>query len=351
MKIVFVIQTLAKGGAERVVSLLSKEFSKQGFEVIILLFDKKVSYEYGGEILELDLKASSNIFKKGINFIKRVKRVREVFLEQKPDFIFSFVESCNFVSILSGFDVVVSIRNNPLKKHQFWQRVLIFILYRFKNVKKIVTVSKELEEILKKRFLLSNVKTISNPTVFKDSINKDSMIDKFKPFILSVGRLHEQKNFKLLIKAYNDTRLKEFAKLLIIGDGKEKKELLRLIDDLSLNNRVYLLGEKDSLDIYYANAKLFTLSSLYEGFPNVLIEALSFCLPVISTNCPTGPSEIIVDEFNGLLVKNGDQKELSLALDKLYFDKNLQDKFKKNAKNSIKHLEINTIARRWIECY
>ncbi len=347
MKIIFVIQTLRLGGAERVVSFLSQEFQKSGFEVFIILFDKKISYEYGGEIIALDLKASKDIFKKGINFVKRVKRLKEIFKDKKPNYIFSFVESCNFVSILSGFEVVVSIRNNPLKKHSFWQRFLIKRLYRFKNVKKIVTVSNEIEKILNHQFGLTNTKTIQNPVVFKEqSLKKED-----KNYILAVGRLHKQKNFQMLIKAYSQTKVKDVAKLLIVGEGEQKKELQNLIDELNLNDRVILVGAQKDVDIYYSLATIFVLSSLYEGFPNVLIEALSFNLPVISTNCLSGPSEIITHEKNGLLVKNNDQKELSLALDRLYFDKDLQKRFRENAKKSIQHLEIKEIARRWLDIY
>lgn len=348
-KIIFVAQTLNRGGAERVVSLLSQEFERMGYEVKIVLFDNKIQYEYGGEIININTPASSNYFVKLSRIYQRVKRLKKIFQNENPDYIFSFMESCNFASILTGEKVVVSIRNNPNKKHNWYQKILIKSLYKFKNVKKIVAVSKEIENILNKNYSLKNTTTILNSIIIDNDYVIREDLSKYQPYIVSVGRLNKQKNFKMLIEAYSQTTTQEKVKLLIVGEGSERSSLKKLIHDLKLENKVLLIGQKDNVKDYYLQSEVYILSSSFEGFPNVLVEALSNSCACIATNCPTGPNEIITNETNGLLVENENEEQMSKAIDRLYFDKKLQDKFRKNAQKSVKHLKLGTIAKEWLE--
>lgn len=346
-KIIFVAQTLNRGGAERVVSLLSQEFERLEYEVKIVLFDNKVKYNHGGIILNIQTPSSSNYFIKLVRLFQRVSRLKKIFKNEKPDLIFSFMESCNFASILTGYEVVVSIRNNPNKKHNLYQKMLIKLLYKFKNVKKIVTVSKDIENILNIEYQLSNTTTILNPIVFDDNYIIQEDLSHYQPYIVSVGRLNVQKNFSMLIRAYYNAKVKDKVKLLIVGDGGERNILEKLIRKLNLQNKVFLVGQKENVKDYYIQSELYILSSRFEGFPNVLIEALSNGCACIATDCPTGPSEIIVNNVNGLLISNENSKEMSETIDKLYFDKELTNKFRQNAKSSISHLNIEKIVKQW----
>ncbi len=349
MKIVFVLQSLRKGGAERVVSLLSQAFEREGHKVIIVLFRDIVEYEYGGRIISLKSPPASSKMVKLLRLKERVGKLKELFRKEKPDLIFSFVESSNFASILTGEKVVVSIRNNPLKKHEGWQRVLIKILYNRDNVLKVVAVSKQIEGILSKNFKLKKTVSIPNPIVFNLESEIKECLRKYTPFILAVGRLHPQKNFPMLIKAFSGSKASKEAKLLIAGEGGEREKLERLIKELKLEKRVILLGKVENIKDYYKQASMFVLSSDYEGFPNALAEALSFGIPSISTECPTGPDEMIESFENGILTPVGNELFMRYAIDRLYFDRELQEKFRANAPKSIFHLKVENIARRWLE--
>jgi len=132
--------------------------------------------------------------------------------------------------------------------------------------------------------------------------------------ILAVGRLEKAKDFKTLIKAFSNVVNKEDAKLIILGEGSCKDELQELIDELKLSDRVRLPGFTSNLYPYYKNADLFVLSSYNEGFGNVIIEAMSVGTPVVSTDCLSGPAEILENGKWGKLVKVGSNEELSSAI-------------------------------------
>jgi len=348
-KIFLIIPTLTKGGAERVVSLLSQEFERMDYEVKIVVFNNKVEYKYGGEIININAPASSNYFVKLLRLFQRTFRLKRIFKKENPDYIFSFTESANFPCILTGKKIIISIHTNPSRNCNRLQKIFIRFLYKFSNVKKVVAVSKEIEKILNRDYRLKNTFTIYNPVVIDDRYKIQEDLSEYQPYILSVGRLEKPKNFEMLIKAYSKTKANKEAKLLIIGEGSQKQELEKLIHNLNLEGKVFLPGKKDNIRDYYLQSEIYVLSSKYEGFPMVLVEALSNRCACIATNCETGSSEIIKSDFNGLLVENENEDALAEAIDRLYFDEALKNKFKNNAQKSIEHLKLEEIAKKWLE--
>ena len=340
MKIAFVINSLNKGGAERVVSLLSQELSKQ-HKVFIILYDNSIAYEYGGKIVDIDCKSVSGKIEKIFNVFKRRAKLKKIFEKEQFDKIFAFMESAYLPSILTGYPVIASVRNNIKVYSKYITK------YILPKAHKIVTVSKDIEKQLN-ILGIKHTQTIQNPIYIDNEYKIKENLIKYKPFILAVGRLHEQKNFKLLIKSFKNSQAKNELNLLIVGEGQKRKELQELINSYGLEKKIYLVGQKDNIKDYYLQSEMFVLSSKYEGFPNVLIEALSNSCACIATNCPTGPSEIIANEQNGLLVENENQDALTKAIDRLYFDEELKNKFRNNAQKSIKHLKLETIAKEWL---
>jgi glycosyltransferase involved in cell wall biosynthesis len=176
-----------------------------------------------------------------------------------------------------------------------------------------------------------------------------------KPFefdyILAIGRLNRQKGFDILIKSFAKSDLKNMIKLVILGEGKERGNLGKLIAKLNLKNQVLLFGKVDNPFIYMKCAKFFILSSRYEGFGNVLLEALACRTPVIATNCETGPSEIIENGKNGLLVPVEDENALKLAMEKLFYDRELYKKLKTNTWKSVERFGVKNIVKKWINLF
>jgi len=134
------------------------------------------------------------------------------------------------------------------------------------------------------------------------------------PVLVAVGRLREQKDFPTLVKAFARVRSQRKAKLLILGDGSERSNLERLVAEMSLSDDVALPGYTDNPYAYLARAAAFVLSSKWEGLPTVVVEALSCGAPVVATDCPSGPREILADGRYGQLVPVGDPTALAAAL-------------------------------------
>ena len=252
------------------------------------------------------------------------------------------------VSKLLGFKIIVrnaedAISSTIFAENKFQSLIILFlkvILYNFSD--KIISNSKGSGNSLKKIFIKKKkIFPIYNPYLKK--INNNSPKKRYQN-LLSVGRLTKQKDFNNLIISFNliKDQIPNY-KLIIIGDGHLKKELQYLIKNLGLKKRIILKGWKNNLKKYYLNSKLFILNSVYEGFGNVLIDAINYNLPIIATNCKSGPNEIIDYGKGGFLTPIRNPKLLSKKI--LFCIKNYELAQKKSqyAKKYIKKFdcEIN----------
>jgi glycosyltransferase involved in cell wall biosynthesis len=342
-KIILIVPSLIRGGVERVVSTLSKELSKY-YEVYVVIYHNPVEYEIGGRLINLETPTGS-FWRKIKNTFYRVMKLKKLIKEISPDFIVSFMG--NLQPILTFEPVIVSFRINP-DFLRLRRKFLLKTVYKLPNVKKIITCSSGMEKKLNNNYGLKNTKTINNP-IDLNLINQKLIAPKpFKfDYILAVGRLSRSKGFDILIKSFAKSNLKSIVKLVILGEGKERKNLEKLIVELDLENQVLLFGKVDNPFIYMKYAKFFILSSRYEGFANVLLEALACGTPVIAINCETGTSEIIENGENGILVPIADEEALKVAMEKLYNDRELYKRLKKNTRRSVERFDVKNIVKEW----
>jgi len=342
--IMLVVPSLVRGGAERVVSVLSKEFSKC-YQVFVVIYHGPVEYEVSGKLINLKTPTGS-FLRKIKNTFYRVIKLKRLIKKISPDFIVSFMG--NLQPILTFESVIVSIRNNP-DFFPLQEKLFLSTIYRLPNVKKIITCSSGIEKKLNNNYHLKNTKKVYNPIDFKlinDELYAQSPFEF--DYILAVGRLHKQKGFDILINAFAKSNLKNKIKLIILGEGKERKNLEKLIIELNLKKQVLLHGKVDNPFIYMKHAIFFVLSSRFEGFGIVIIEALACEAPVIATKCESGPSEIIESGKNGLLVPVEDVELLKDAMERLYHDRELYMKLKSNARKSVERFDIENIIKEWI---
>ena len=345
MKICFVIYSLGNGGAERVLSTLSNHFIKTNEVTIVTFKNDESYYELDKNIIVKSIDSdtySKNIFIAAINNIKKIKKITKILKLTNPDVVISFMTTSNILATISckiiGKPIVISERTNyDVLYSKFWQ-IIRKLIYPFSSY---LVVQSNYD--LNRYNFVKKIKVIYNPLFFKDRIaNK-----KRQNFILAVGRLDRLKGFDMLIEAYSS--LDTDWKLKIVGEGNERINIEKLIADKKLEDRVILLGRKSNLISYYQEASLFVLSSRQEGFPNVLCEAMACGCPSVAFDCNTGPSNMIEDGLNGLLVEDQNIDKLALAMQKLINDKKFRDKLSLNGKMIKDSFDIENIASQWMK--
>jgi len=336
-KILFVIPNLKLGGGgERVTSLWAKGLSKR-YDVHILTFeDYKNKYDFKGNYISL--KENSNFFKKilRINSLIRPIKLFKYIKQISPNLIISVMDYSNLILIITkilfwiNIPLLISIHCNPKfqYKEKRYMLFLIKLLYRLKVVNKIITLSNGIKKILIEELKIDSTKIetiysgVDNTKIREDS--KDIDIEYHEIFnnenfikFINVARLSKEKGHIYLIKAFKKVK-KELpnSKLFILGGGNLKNELKSLISKLNLEKDVYLIGIQENPFKYINKADIFVFSSLYEALPTVLLEALSLGIPIISTNCKTGPNEILDNGKYGFLANVGDVNDLA---DKMIF--------------------------------
>jgi glycosyltransferase involved in cell wall biosynthesis len=337
-KISFFIPSLRGGGAERVFVNLVNEFSKRGFNVDLVLAQKEGPYlkDVSDKVNIVDLKSKRVLF----SIFPLIKYLRK----EKPRVTISSMEHCNIIAVLasklsfSKAKTVVRVASTlsfslkGTRWHKRWLRKYgAMFFYRFAD--EIFANSKGSAEDLSKTLKISLERTtvIHNPLVvheIKEKAKEENdhkwIKEKKLPVVLGVGRLNKAKDFPTLIKAFSE--LKREAKLIILGEGEERISLEKLIKELNLEDSVDMPGFVRNPYVYMSNANVYVLSSKWEGSPNTMIEAMACGVPVVSTNCPSGPSEILdpVKSINdhgtrngkyGELVPVGDAKKLAEKID------------------------------------
>ncbi len=347
MKVFIITPNLRFGGSEKVVSLIGNELNKTN-DVFTIVFDnKKQSFKVNSNIYDLNAPASENKYRKLISFLKRVFKIIKFIKRHDPDHIISFTESANYVAIICCIftrktkRLRVSVRTN-LNFYPTRTKLLVYLFYNFAN--KIIAQTNGAKEGLKNIGIKENkIQVINNPIRFRAIKN----IFEKRQYILSVGRLSHEKGFDLLLRSIKKTNNKNI-RLVIVGDGEEKNKLIKLSKKLNIENKIKFVGYKKQMRKWYLNAKFLVLSSHYEGFPNVIIEAMSFACPVISFDCDYGPKEIIKNENNGILVPQGNIKLLSKEINRLYTNSELNKKLSYNCYKDSKLYDVSKIAQKWI---
>lgn len=357
LKILFFIASLRSGGAERVASTLVNYWAEQGYEIDFVTLDTAANdfYKLHKNIkrFELDLYgASSGLIEKFIRIFKRIYLLKALIKKSKPDAVLSFMDTNNIYAVaaakLASAKVIVSERTYPpfYNSGNFFDKLRKF-LYIFSNAH--VAQTSEVKEWADE-FLPSSVKSvvISNP--LPEKYSNPELPKERGNIVIAVGRLSFEKGFDLLIKAYAAIAKKnENWCLEIVGDGPEKSNLEELIKSLGMADYIKLKGLSHDISQDYKRAKIFVLSSLVEGFPNVLLEAMSHGLAPVSFDSKCGPKDVIEQNKNGILVSSKDEKLLAKELDDLINDSKKQQTFSENALKVRTDFSIDKISQKWID--
>ncbi len=365
-KLAIFIYSLASGGAERVVSILIEEL-KSYYNIILYLMNDNVFYKIPKDIKIVFLE-NSNPHENGLK-----KLLKLPFLAWKykklndSDISLSFMNRPNYINVLVKLfgmksKVLISERAMPSLQHknglQGWiNRKLIKFLYRKADI--VISNSFGNRNDLEKNFGIKNINVIHNPVLLSDVTNPINY-DCFT--FVTIGRLDKGKNHNLMIQAMANI---ESAKLYIIGGGELRDNLEFKIKNLELSDKVILLGRQSNPYKYLAKADCFIFSSNYEGFPNVLLEALACGLPIVSTDCQSGPREILAPDTDvnfqlksdiefaeyGILTPVGDVARMQEAMQMMIDDQNMRMKYKTKAKSRAKEFDKEKIIQQWIDIF
>lgn len=326
-KLTIFLSDLIGGGAERVMLNLASGFAEQGYLVDIVLARKEgiLLAQIPSKVELIDLNAPS--------LLRSLPALISYLKKERPIALLSALEDTNIVALVAKqlarvpTPVIVTVHNNLSQESRHannWKRRFVPSLvpwfYPWANA--VVAVSQGVAEDLVKLGLRSpNLKVIYNPIItpeftqkLQQTLNHSWFNQGEPPVILGVGRLNQQKDFPTLIRAFAEIRRQQPARLMILGEGEERGNLETLIQKLGIAEDVSLPGFVDNPYIYMAQATVLVLSSAWEGFGNVLVEAMAAGTPVISTNCESGPREILMNGKYGKLVSVGDWQEMAKAI-------------------------------------
>ncbi len=324
-KILLIIPEMMMGGAQRSISKLSLEFSKHHI-VYLVVFNTVdgVAYSHGGELISLDVMPTGGIFNKIKSFAQRVNRLRKLKKDLDVDVSISFLEGADYINILSRLreKIILSIRGSKRydetiqgKFSLLRNKVLIPWLYRKADL--IVTVNHGIVGELRTSYGLgkSNILTIGN---FYDTeeIKRLSVEPKSNSLtriyadrvLVITGRLAVEKGLKQLLQIFHQLKkVHKNLRFVVVGDGPELSELISIANQLNLKVEmgfdfqespdVIFAGSQPNVFTFLKGATLFLMNSSSEGFPNGLVEAMICGVPVVSSDCPYGPREILAPEF------------------------------------------------------
>lgn len=308
MNILFIIPALVGGGAERVTVTLARAL-KEKYNVRIVTYyreDEEYYFDNQIEVICLNISNGKNAIEKIRNSVKRISRLKKIKKEYAVDCTISMLATPNFENVMSRYHdrVVVSIRNKCSMQVKGIHALINSISCKLAD--KTVALSKNVmyDQITYFGTPQEKITTIYNPcdieTIKMQSqceIDDQSFMEireNTEYLVITAGRLIEQKGQWHLVRAFSDVvRKHPSAKLVIMGRGEMEEYLRKLIQELHLENSVYLLGFHSNPYPYLAKADVFAFTSLFEGFGNILLEAMCCGLAIVSTDCDAGPRELL----------------------------------------------------------
>lgn len=368
-KLSILIYSLASGGAEKVLSLLLFNLHKK-YDITLFLMNNTIFYAIPKNLKIIYLE-NSNPMENGLKkFLKlpflswRYKKLNSANIS------LSFMNRPNYINILAKMmgmqsKIVVSERSMPSLQHKegiqgMINRVLIKLLYP--KADQIICNSIGNTQDLFDNFQIKDINTISNPIDIEniDNLAKVPLQYRDEKFIfITIGRLDRGKNHQILLETMKNID----AKLYIIGEGKLKNSLAEKIKFFNLQNKIILLGQQLNPYQYLVQADCFVFTSLHEGFPNVLLEALTCGLPIISTDCQSGPREILAPNSDinfqlkdnieladyGILTPTKNVEKLQEAMSLIINNNSLRKNYQDKAKIRANDFKIDTIIKQYDE--
>ena len=350
--------TLGQGGADRVTLTLLQQFDRRLFRPSLIL--SQVTGEYIDDLPEDVTVHSLGGKRLFTSWLPLTRLLRQ----QKPDILFSTSSGTNIIAViahmLSGRHgrLVLSERNVLAHGKKSLKRRLLIGLKRllYGRADQITAVSQGVKDDLVQQLGLEaeKITVVYNPIVNEQmlALAQESLdhpwFEQDIPVVLGIGRLVYEKGFDILFQAIAQVREKRPIKLVILGHGPLEEELQSQIDALSLTDDISLAGFDKNPFKYMARCTVFVLSSRNEGLPGALIQSMACGAAVISTDCPSGPSEIITPESDGVLIPVEDVDVMAAQIERLLDDPERRRTFSENARKSAERFRVEVVLGRYV---
>lgn len=347
LKIAIVAYDLQPGGLSKVIVEVFKMLQSE-YTVKLLLFNNTEILHESIPNVKVQIKDSL------ISRFNKYLRLKQILKENKFDFILDFRYRINPLTeffwtkfIYSGNQVIYTIHSSRLETYLPKSTFLTQFFYG--DSFKIVCVSKGIEQSAREKFDLKNLVTIYNSISIENKTETETEFNFIEnQYILAIGRFEKVKQFDKLIVAYSQSKLpSKNIKLVIVGNGTQFEACQNLVRELHLDESVQLTGYLENTKELYQNALLTVLCSKHEGFPMVILESLAAGVPVVSFDLETGPSEIILDKNNGLLVENQNFDKLIEAIETLVSNEELYKFCQSNTVVSVEKFKTENIKNDW----
>lgn len=359
-RVLFVIPSLEGAGAQRVVAMLLEHLDRERFQPLLTLFEDRCDYPVPEDVPVTCLNKKSRY-----SLPRLIWRLARTYKKERPDVVLSFMNYTNLISILarkfSGnkpklflserIHASIGLKSDP----DPLSRIKVLATpWLYPHCDGIICVSRGVGDDLVTSFGVprEKIEVIHNPvdidrilTLAQENIDHPWFARKDRPIIIAMGRLTGQKGYPYLLRAFTKVRLNFPCRVVILGEGEQRGALKALAKELGIVEEVAFLGFQKNPYRYLAQADLFVLSSLFEGFPNTVTEAMACGTPVVATRCPSGPEEIITDGVNGLLVPVADEEALAEAMLRLLHDSEFSTKLAKEGRRRVDDFAVKKIVQ------
>ena len=346
--LMFYINAINGGGAERVMVNLAGNFAAEGVKVtLVTSFRDSWEYELSSLVTHISLEEQEIKQSRIARNVSRIYKLRQIIKQEKPDAIVSFMAEPNFRMMAATIGIpvyrIISVRNDPNKEYDKRETKLAAkILFPFADG--CVFQTKDAQQWFP-------LKLQKKSRIIVNAVKEDFFKEERTPNygeIVTCGRLEKQKNHELLIRAFSECYKKNQNLVLkIYGEGSLHTQLQKLIDEMNLSKHVFLMGSTKDVVEALKTADVFVLSSDYEGMPNALMEALAMGIPCISTDCPCGGPRMLLNGQNGILVSVGSDQEMAAALLKLVDDEEYKKRIGYAAKTSAAAFRNDIVFSEW----
>lgn len=361
-RLLIFIYSMGGGGAERATANLANYWAENGWVIAIVTLSPQCDdfYELNPSITRISLNLAANSGNTLIGLAQNLRRVvalRKELRQFSPDFALAMMTGANVLLALAswGLPNIVTVGSERTYPPHYPLGVVWEWLRRnsYRNLDAVVAQTLKGARWLQANTSARRTAVIPNPVSWPltsriPHLAVEKICGDGRKKLLAVGRLSSEKQFTLLVNCFNElaSRHPEWD-LIILGEGPLRSSLESQVREIGLENRICFPGRAGNIGDWYESASLYVLCSQFEGFPNTLVEAMAYGLPVVSFDCDTGPGDIIRNGTDGILVPDANSKKLQAKLDELMSNECLREKLAERAADVQERFSIGRISGTW----